>query len=138
MSKKSKSSKIATRGGGGRKKVAPVVNSKFSADTFERLARDLQNGNVPLDRVTVTDDMQPGLRAIIRNTGLVSFHVNYDVEGARPYLKIGDHPEMPIADARYVAKVVRDLAAMGIDPQEGLHRRLIRELLEKGTKWRPE
>lgn len=138
MSKKSKFSKIATRGGGGRKKVAPVVNSKFSADTFERLARDLQSGNVPLDRVTVTDDMQPGLRAIIRNTGLVSFHVNYDVEGARPYLKIGDHPEMSVDEARRVAKTVRGLAEMGIDPQEGLHRRLIRELQEKGTKWRPE
>jgi hypothetical protein len=32
---------------------------------------------------------------------------------------------------------VRALAEMGIDPQEGLHERLIRELQKEGTNWRP-
>jgi len=110
---------------------------KFTIDTLEKLADDLQKGRIPLERVTITDEMQTGLRAIVRNTGGVSFHVNYDVDGSRPYLKLGEHPGMSIPEARRLAQIVRGLADLGIDPQAGLHERLIRELKEKGLKWRP-
>jgi hypothetical protein len=110
---------------------------KFNTEMFESIAKDLESGRIPLDRVTVTDDAQVGLRAIIRNTGLISFHVTYDVDGSRPYLKLGDHPAMSVTRARAVAKTVRGLADNGVDVQQGLHERLIRELEKDGMKWRP-
>ncbi len=121
-----------------RKKLnIPPIKNKFTVATLEALADDLQKGRIPLPRVTITDSLQAGLRAIIRNTGNISFHVNYEVGESRPYLKLGDHPDMTIAEARSLARTVRSLADLGIDPTEGLHTRLIRELRDKGTKWRP-
>ena len=120
-----------------RKRPRANEGGRFNADTFEALADDLQNKRIPLPRVTVSDNIQTGLRAIIRNTGLISFHVQYDIDGSRPYLKIGDHPEMSVERARRIAGIVRTLADHGIDPQAGLHERLVRELEDKGVKWRP-
>lgn len=111
--------------------------NNFTVDTFEKLAKDLESGRIPLDRVTVSDNMQTGLRAVIRNSGLISFHVQYDAADSRPYLKLGNHPEMTITEARGLARTVRTLAGKGIDVQEGLHERLVRELKEKGDRWRP-
>lgn len=118
------------------------VNARFSGDTFEGLAKDLKEGRIPLDRVSLSDDRVKGLRVIIRNTGLISYHVQYDVEDkeghkSRPYLKVGDYPAMSIPEARKLATTIHELAGMGIDPQAGLHDRLVRELKEKGSKWRP-
>ncbi len=110
---------------------------QFSPKVFEALAQDLSSGRVPLPRVTITDPMTVGLRAIIRNTGLVSFHVHYEIGDSRPFMKIGDHPQMTVNEARELTRTIRGLADMGIDVQEGLHDRLIRELKEKGMKWRP-
>ncbi len=112
-------------------------SGKFNTDTFEGLADDLKSGRIPLDRVTVSDNIVTGLRAIIRNTGGISFHIGYTVGGSRPYLKLGEHPDMTIAEARAIAKTVKSLAEKGIDVQAGLHDRLIRELKEKGERWRP-
>jgi hypothetical protein len=78
-----------------------------------------------------------GLQAIIRRTGLISFHVGYNYGGSRPVLKLGVWPGMSIAEARSLATTVRELAEKGIDVQEGLHERLIRELQARGTDWRP-
>jgi hypothetical protein len=111
--------------------------AKFSVETLEALAKDLQSGRTPLDKLTVSDDEVSGLRPIVRNTGAISYHVTYSISGSRPYLLLGHHPEMTIRDARELAKTVQALAERGIDPQEGLHSRLIRELREKGTRWRP-
>lgn len=114
---------------GSRKKFAPAV--------FEALAEDLQSGRVPLDRVTVSDDQVPGLRCIVRNTGLISYHVQYDVDGSRPYLRLGDANEMTVEEARSLARTVRGLADKGIDVQAGLHSRLVKELKRDGVKWKP-
>lgn len=130
---------------GGRRGLSPRINNKdelpkrveFNANLLERIATDLQTKRIPLPRITVSDEVQPGLRAIMRDTGLISFHVSYDVDGTRPFLKIGDHPAMKIDEARELAKTIRALADMGIDPTLGLHERLIRELQAKGTRWRP-
>lgn len=85
----------------------------------------------------MSDNVVTGLQCMVRKTGLISYHVGYSYDGSRPVLKLGNHPEMTVAEARELAKTVRALADMGIDPQEGLHERLIRELKAKGTKWRP-
>jgi hypothetical protein len=123
-----------------RRKLSPNAGrpaSKFAPETFEALARDLTTGRTPLTRVTVSDDMVTGLRAVIRNTGLVTFHVHYDFDDSRPYMKIGEHPGMKVDEARSIAKTVKALADKGIDVQAGLHERLIRELKEKGERWKP-
>jgi hypothetical protein len=111
--------------------------TSFDVKTLEALAEDLKSGRIPLDRITVTDDQVPNLRAVIRNTGLVSYHVQYSVNGSRPFMKVGNFPDMPIKTARELAHTVTALAAKGIDPQAGLHERLIRELLDRGDKWKP-
>lgn len=113
------------------------VTDRFNGPTLEALADDLKKGRVPLDRVTVSDNLQPGLRAIIRNSGIIAFHVQYKVGDSRPYLKLGEYPQMSIIEARYLAKTVISLAESGIDVHAGLHDKLIRELKEKGDKWRP-
>lgn len=115
---------------------------KFNADTLKKLADDLQSGRIPLDRITISDEMQVGLRAYIRPSGQIAFHVQYPRPDGksrfdRNVMKIGDFPEMTIPEARELAKTIMSLAKMGIDVQEGLHERLITELKAKGPKWRP-
>lgn len=116
--------------------------SKFDARTFQAMVKDLQSGRLPLDRVTVSDDMVTGLRAVIYKSGLISFAISYHFDNERPFLKLGvfdekDEEHITIAQARELAKTVKSLADKGIDPQRGLHRRLIKQLLEKGVNWRP-
>lgn len=128
-----------------RRKLSPTrgsakdkdIKAVFTPTVFEGLADDLAKGRIPLKRVTVSDDIVTGLRAVIRNTGLISYHVTYDVDGSRPYLKIGDHPQMKLEEARNLARTVQSLAEKGIDVQAGLHERLIKQLKEQGAKWRP-
>lgn len=132
------------------RKYSPRVRSKagrprnpveFNVETFEKVARDLQKGTIPLDRVTVSDSEVAGLRAIVHDTGEISFHVHYRLDTGdgfiRPYLKIGNHPQMTVPRARKLAKTIIELGDEGIDVQEGLIDRLLRELEDKGTRWRP-
>lgn len=116
----------------------PKPKSRFDIATLEALAKDLKEERIPLDKVTISDTQVSGLRAIIRKSGAISYHANYTArDGSRPYLKIGDYPKMSINQARQITDTIHALAAKGIDPVEGLHERLMRELLEKGEKWRP-
>lgn len=116
----------------------PAEPSKFNIQTLEQIADDLQTGKIPLKQVTISDEMTTGLRAIVRNSGKISYHVDYVVsDEGRCYLKVGDHPLMTMANARKLAQTIKTLGDQGIDPQAGLHERLIRELLDKGEKWRP-
>lgn len=117
--------------------------SKFDQKTLEALAKDLQAGRLPLDRVTVSDDMVTGLRAVVYKSGLITFAISYHFDNERPFLKLGslnkdadDH--ISIQDARELGKTVKSLAAKGTDPQSGLHRRLIKELLRDGANWKPK
>lgn len=125
-----------------RTKRMPVPESKFTAERLLAFTKDLQTQRVPLERQQISDDMQLGLRAVCHKSGLIAFHVSYNVGDKRPFMRLGtfDNPKDPdyitIEDARELAKTVRALGDKGIDVQEGLHRRLIRELKEKGTNWR--
>jgi hypothetical protein len=111
--------------------------SEFTIAWFQKLAEGLTTGRMKTDRITVSDDMVSGLRAIIRDTGGISFHVQYTIGKSRPYLKIGEVPGTTVEQARSLARTVLALAQQGIDPQSGLHERLLRELAEQGPKWRP-
>jgi hypothetical protein len=118
-------------------KKKPDDRTEFSGKVFQAILKDMQDKTIPLSRVLLTDPDEVGLRVIIRSAGTIAFHVSYTVDGSTPLLKIGSYPDMSIDEARELTRTIRYLASQGIDPQVGLHERLIRELKEKGTKWRP-
>lgn len=115
---------------------------KFNEATFEAMLADMKSGRIPLNKVTFADDMQPGLRVIIRPTGNISYHVHYEIRKKsgtdRGMLKIGEYPDTTIERARRRAKSVITLGRKGVDPAEGLHDRMIRELDRDEERWRPE
>jgi hypothetical protein len=37
-----------------------------------------------------------------------------------------------------LTKTIRQLGDKGVDPQEGMQARLLREIREKGTAWKPK
>jgi hypothetical protein len=123
-----------------RKKVAlaaKVPKSEFTAEILESISNALKSGRMKVDKMMISDDVQTGLRALVRSTGTVSFHCQYDFNGSRPMLKVGDLGETTVEEARELTKTIRALAANGIDVQSGLHERLLRELRAQGTRWRP-
>jgi hypothetical protein len=128
-----------------RKALPHSRDSKFDLPMLKDLASDLQTGKTPLDRVTVSDDMVVGLRAMVTKKGNISLHASYHFNDSRPMIRLGDPTVSPkdpdyisLTDAREVTKTIKNLALKGIDPAEGAQRRLIRELREKGEAWRPK
>jgi hypothetical protein len=123
------------------RKSGSAPSKKFTPERLEAFARDLKSQRVPLERQQMSDDIVVGLRAMIHKTGLIAFHVSYYVGDKRPFIRIGtfnrDDPDyISIDDAREVAKTIKALGEKGVDVQDGLHRRLVRELKEKGSAWR--
>lgn len=120
--------------------------SKFDAKTLKGLVKDLQNGRyATIGRFTISDDRVTGLRAMVTKDGRISLHASYHIGDERPMFKLGDlnvppdHKDyLSIEDARELTKTIKALGDMGIDPQEGLHRRLIKELQRDGKNWRPD
>lgn len=126
----------------------PILQSYFTDSYLNGVARDLQKSRhgKGIKRERPRDDMVIGLHATINQTGLITFHIAYDMETKekeRCYLLLGSlNEERPdfisVAKARERAKTVKALAAKGINPQDGLYPRLWRELDEKGTAWKPK
>lgn len=126
-----------------RKKIGvPAEKSKFDAPTLLAIAKDLQSGKLPLERVRVSDDMVVGLRAVVNRSGLVTLHASYEVGESRPFILLGslnreESNHITIDEARELTRTIKAIAAKGIDVQDGLHKRLIRELKRDGAKWTP-
>jgi hypothetical protein len=127
-----------------RSAIKSTDRSKFTEELLRGLARDLESQRTPVERMTVSDDRVIGLRAMVSKTGAISFHVSYHVGGKRPLMHIGDlNKDSPdyisINDAREVAETIKYLASeYAIDPQEGMMRRVVKELKRDGTRWRPK
>lgn len=128
-----------------RKPLAAGEQSKFTRETLLAIAADMNKKHYGgVNRINLTDDMQPGLRALVQKDGRVSLHANYTVGESRPMMFLGQITDakapdyITIQDARELTKTVRALGDRGVDPQDGLHARLLRELREQGTKWRPK
>jgi hypothetical protein len=117
--------------------------SHFTEEFFHQVAKDMQSGKWPAKRVQHSDDMVTGLRAQVFPTGLISYHVSYYCGEERPFIMIGyghdkkDPLYLSVQEARQVAKTIIALADKGINVQDGLLPRLIRELKRDGEKWRP-
>lgn len=125
------------------KLAVPAEKSKITTDMLFATAEELNSGKIPLERMRYADDRVVGLRMVVNATKTITFHVAYECGDARQYLLLGslnkDRPDyITLDEARELAKTVKVLAAKGIDPQDGLHKRLMRELKEKGTAWRPK
>jgi hypothetical protein len=125
-----------------RKPLQSTEESVFTESSLAAMAKDLKSRRLVLDRTTVSDDLVTGLRAIITKDGNVTYHASYHLGDQRPFLRLGvmdpKHPDhISLDDARELTKTIKALAAKGIDPQDGLHKRLIKQLLQQGTRWRP-
>jgi hypothetical protein len=119
--------------------------SKFTIETLQALAKDLSTGRLPLERTTVSDDRVIGLRAMVMKNGNITFHASYHFGDKRPFMLLGQPIDkkaddyVSLEDARELTKTIKYLAEeIGVDPQDGLQKRLIRELKTEGTSWRPD
>lgn len=117
--------------------------NEFTPHFLEGLAKQLKNQVIPLPHLTVTDAIQPGLRAMIRSSGVIAFHCSYAIKGdqgkkERPYTKIGEFPAMSIPEARKLCKSIIEIAkATGVDPFADLLEARIREIKKHGVNFRP-
>lgn len=122
--------------------IPPPGPSKFTEKLLRDMAKDVKSGAIPLTKkkpwLNLGDDRAIGLRAIIRKSGAVTFHAMYQIEDSRPMITVGHFPDTTIEEARHLTKIVRGLAAKGIDVQSGLHQRLLQELERDGLNWRPD
>lgn len=119
----------------------PAAKSKITTEMLFATAEELHSGKIPLERMRYTDDLVVGLRMVVNATKTITFHIAYEVGDARQYMILGSlNKERPdyitLDEARELAKTVKALAAKGIDPQDGLHKRLIRELKRDGVAWK--
>jgi hypothetical protein len=126
-----------------RKKIGvPAEKSKFDEETLLAIAKDLQAGRLPLERVRVSDDMVVGLRAVVNRSGAVSLHVSYEVGEERPFMLLGSlnrdaKNHITIDKARALAKTIKALGDRGINVTEANDRRLLKELERDGSNWKP-
>ncbi|MCF8475744.1 MAG: Arm DNA-binding domain-containing protein [Pseudolabrys sp.] len=120
------------------KMTIPRGGTRFTAALLDGLSDDMRARRIRSPRLVVSDNVATGLRAIIRQSGNVTLHCHYrSPDGSRPMILLGAYPEMSIGSARDLVKTINALVARGIDPLEGMRRRVMAELLEKGADWRP-
>lgn len=117
-------------------------DSRFTKENIMGVAKDLATGRLPLDKTQLADDMVTGLRATVMKTGLITWSVQYDVGESRPFMKIGQFNDpkaddyLTLEQARELTRTIKALGAKGINPQDGLLKRLIFELLRDGVNWK--
>lgn len=88
-------------------------------------------------RPQITDGMTPNLRARFEGER-TAFYAHYFIGKERKQQLIGHFPEMSITQARRVFRIIEDLAVRGINIQDGLIPRVVKELEQHGTDWRPD
>lgn len=125
-----------------RTKLQSLEQSRFNAENIMGVAKDLKSGRLPLDKTQLADDLVTGLRATVMKTGVITWSVQYDVGDSRPFMKIGQFND-PKADdyltldqARELTRTIKALGNKGINPQDGLLKRLVFELQRDGANWK--
>jgi hypothetical protein len=116
--------------------------SQITEKALFKIAEDLKAGRPPLPKLSVVDDMVVGLRFIVYKSGEIAMHASYVVGERRPFFKIGvlnhgDPDHLSLTDARQLVKDIKTIGERGIDVQDGLMRRLIKELKRDGARWSP-
>lgn len=121
-----------------RKQEISPADSTFTAPVLLGMAAALRTGRLDRNKISTTDDVEPGLRAYVRESGTVALHCHYEVGNSRPMIKVGELPGTTIEDARLLTRTIRAIAAKGIDVQDSLHERLFQELRAQGEDWTPD
>jgi hypothetical protein len=123
-------------------KQALKRGTKFTKATLFAIAKDLQSGKSLMTRANLSDDMVTGLRYTVLPSGSITLSANYFCGEERCLLKLGvlnkGDEYISIEDARELTKTIKALGDKGINPQDGLTKRLIRELKSEGVGWRPK
>lgn len=119
------------------------VASFFTEEYFHQTAEQMRTGRAPMKRMQHSDEMVAGLRAQVFPSGIISYHVSFYVGDERPFMMIGyankDSPlYLTVQEAREVAKTVIALGKRGVNPQDGLLPRLLKELRRDGERWKPK
>lgn len=124
-------------------------NDIFTEPNLRAIVEDLKRGPMKVNkRVTVCDPIVTGLRAVVSRSGSIALSACYSVDDSRPLIKLGElnaphyDPEyLSINDARELTKTIKALADRGISIEEEVgkvRQKLLREVLDKGDKWRPK
>lgn len=124
-------------------------NDIFTESNLRAIVEDLKRGPMKVNkRVTVCDPIVTGLRAVVSRSGSIALSACYSVDDSRPLIKLGElnaphyDPEyLSINDARELTKTIKALADRGISIEEEVgkvRQKLLREVLDKGDKWRPK
>jgi len=122
--------------------LKPNEPSQITEKALFKIADDLKKGIPPLPKLSIVDDMVVGLRFIVYKSGEIAIHASYTVGDRRPFFLIGrlnkespDH--LSLTEARELVKSIKAIGDRGIDVQDGMMRRLIKELQRDGAKWKP-
>lgn len=124
-------------------------NDVFTEDNLRAIVDDLKRGPMQVNkRVTVCDPMVTGLRAVVSRGGGIALSACYTINESRPLVKLGEmgvpkhDPEyMTIEEARELTRIIKSLADRGINIEDEIgkvRRKLLREVLERGEKWKPK
>lgn len=130
-----------------------IGQSQITERVLQKMATDLERGVPLLPKLSVADDMVPGLRFIIYKSGEISIHVSYVVAGPvdrRPFIKIGTlgtsstgkrelktDESFTLAEARELAKNIKAIGDRGIDVERDARKRLLDEIRRDGSRWSP-
>lgn len=98
---------------------------------------DVDAGKYGSARPQITDGLVEGLRCRFE-THSSAFYAHYFIGKDRKQQVIGYWPEMSIPEAREIVGIIKELAARGVNVQDGLIPRLARELKQHGINWRPD
>lgn len=131
----------------GGRDFADLIRQKY----FEQVIDMMQSGVLKTHMFKMSDDGCKNLRAILRSTGHISYHVQYTAPPmpkdlapelkkawkSRPYLLVGYYPDTPLMKVRHRVEVIQALAERGIDVQLYGWEYLLQELDRRGLKWLP-
>lgn len=105
-----------------------MSESLFNDEMLRKVATDLKTKRTPLERMVLSDDEVPGLRAMVLKDGSINFEASYRFGDMRRSLPLGNTLELSVADARKITACIKNLAASGIDVQSDMRTRVLNEL----------
>lgn len=65
----------------------------------------------------ITDNVMKGLKLVVTRQGKKTWLFRYVINGTKRAMKLGNYPELRLADVRLIAQAKNDLLTIGKDPQ---------------------
>ena len=125
-----------------------MKHGPFTEESLKAVVDDLNSWSINTNsRITICDKVVTGLRAVVSKSGSIALSACYNFNESRPMTKLGeigvterDYEYMTIDDARQLTKIIHSLADKGISIEEEIakiRQKLLRDVLEKGSNWKP-